>query len=85
MFPVEHSESNGKPAQHRRRYVLARFTGGEKLCSKCHDAPPVTGQRYCKACHAEAQREHRAKKKAVAARNARIAAAVLAAASEGAP
>lgn len=85
MFPVEHSKPDGETEQQHRRYVLARFTGGEKLCSKCHDAPPVAGQRYCKACHAEAQREHRAKKKAVAARNARIAAAVLAAASEATP
>lgn len=38
---------------------------GGRLCSRCLDAPPVSSKGgYCRACHAEYQRERREKLRA---------------------
>lgn len=36
------------------------------ICSRCHQQHNRTGQRYCSACHAEAQRAHRRRVKQAA-------------------
>lgn len=64
MFHVKLAENNEAPQQqptttNPKRYVRSHGT----LCSKCHDAAPAKGQRYCNACHAAVMRAHRAKQK----------------------
>lgn len=36
------------------------------ICSRCHQQHNRTGQRYCSACHAAAQRTHRRRVKQAA-------------------
>lgn len=47
-------------ADERRHYAVH----GGKVCSCCYSAAPIKGQRYCRTCHAQKQREYRARKKA---------------------
>ncbi|MFZ1794228.1 MAG: hypothetical protein WAU96_12455 [Anaerolineae bacterium] len=42
-------------------HVLTDAARHKTMCSKCGERPHKPGQRYCKACHAEYMRNHRAK------------------------
>lgn len=61
MFHVKPNEDPQQQSvsDRTRRYVRSHGA----LCSRCHDAAPAKGQRYCNACHAAVMRAHRAKKK----------------------
>lgn len=60
MLHVKPSVRFLKQCEGRRHYTIH----GGKACSCCHEAEPVKGQRYCRPCHAQKQREYRARKKA---------------------
>ena len=54
------------------------------LCSKCLDAPPRAGQRYCQPCHNAAEREYRKAKRAAHQAEHRLALEAIAQHARGA-
>lgn len=53
--PVTHETS----AQDVECTHVPRASVAVPRCSGCHSAPPRKGQRYCRACHTNAQRAYR--------------------------